>query len=317
MKTEAQTNVHELVPAFAYLCGVNLQYLPDSGLTKLYCLMMMEAVVSEYQVFQDPPDPNYAQVALPSPALVRSVAVTCPKRLSARDCAGLKTAVLRYVNALATTAAAASGAAITVNRYSGADEDGADAQELVQAVAEKAYAGELASALAAQQKAGGALAFLLRRTHIDTVLKAGVLHAAAAKLAAPKGVAKAFVDRLVAEGLASDATDLSQTLKTVLQGVPNVPLSSALGAGLPGASLTALYRSLTAPEVAVLVQGLAGQGAASGAASDKLIGDLRQAVAAAPAARAPLYGQFVKDAGSQVKGPAATLLTVAGAALTG
>ena len=46
-----------------------------------------------------------------------------------------------------------------------------------------------------------------------------------------------------------------------------------------------------------------------------LINDLRQAVTAlTPEARKPAVDQFVKDAGSQVTGPAATLLTVAGAA---
>ena len=38
---------------------------------------------------------------------------------------------------------------------------------------------------------------------------------------------------------------------------------------------------------------------------------------AMPAGRAPLYAQFVKDASSQVKGPAGTLLVVAGSALAG
>ena len=333
MKAEAQTNVHQMVPGVAYFCSLALEQAADSnsklvqsftggaygpGMLRLICNVAIEVLVAQYQIFQDPPAADYTQVVLPSPALVRSVAVSCPKRLSRHDFAALKADVLRHVNALATTAAAADGAAITLDRYSGADGDGADAPELLQAVAEKAYAGELAAALAAQQKAGGALAFLLRRTHLDTHLKTGVLQSLAKKLAAPKGVPQSVVSRLVAAGVTSDATELSQTLTSVLQGVPNLPFSSAIGAGFSGGSLTALYRTLTAPELAVLVHGLAGQGAVSSAAGDVLITDLRQAaLAPTPAARAPLLARFATDAGSKVTGPAAALLTVAAQALAG
>ncbi len=330
MKAEAQNNVHKMVPATAYFCSLALEGAVDSnsqlvesfgapaGLIRLLCNVAIEELVAQYQVFKDPPDPGYTQVALPSPAHVGSVGVSCPKRLSRHDCAGLKADVLRYVNALATSAAAATGAATTLDRYSGADGDGADAAELLQAVAEKAYAGELAAALAAEQKAGGTLAFTLRRTHLDRRLQAPALKSLATKLGSPKGVPQSIVSRLVADGVTSDATELSQTLKSVLQGLPDLPLSSALGAGFSNASLTTLYRTLTAPELAVLVHGLTGQGAVSSAAGDTLITDLRQAaLAPTPAARAPLLARFGADAGSKVTGPAATLLTVAAEALAG
>jgi hypothetical protein len=70
--------------------------------------------------------------------------------------------------------------------------------------------------------------------------------------------------------------------------------------------------------LAVLVRGLTSQAAVSTAAGEMLINDLRHAVTAlTPEARTPAIDQFVKDGGSQVTGPAATLLTVAGGALGG
>ena len=108
-------------------------------------------------------------------------------------------------------------------------------------------------------------------------------------------------------------------LSAQLEGLPKtVSLTGALGAGLPTAALTQLYRTLTLPELAALVRALTGQGAVSSAAGQTLIDYLRKAaLASTPEARAAALAQFVKDAGSLVTGPASKLLTVAGGALTG
>jgi hypothetical protein len=283
------------------------------------CQGAMELVLEGLKIANDPPDPNFAQVALPSPRLVRSIAIRCPKRIARRDCSALTAAFLRYRNALATTATAATGAAITLERFSGASQAGSGPGALLQAAAEKAYSGELASALAAQQAAGRTLAAALRKTRLDLRLNARALQSLTKKLGSSNGIPPSIVSQLVADGATSGAAELSQTLKSALQGLPKtLSLSSTLGAGVSTAALTELYRTLTPQELAVLVRGLTSQGAVSSAAGEMLINDLRQAVTAAtPEARTPAVDQFIKDAGSQVTGPAATLLTFAGGALTG
>jgi hypothetical protein len=274
-------------------------------------------VLDNLKVIKDPPDPKFTEVTLPSATHVTSIALRCLKRIARRDCDALRAGLVRYRNALATTAAAASGVAITLERFSGAGQAGSGPGAVLQAAAEKGYAGELASALTAQQAAGRTLAAALRKTRLDKRLNARTLQSLVKKLGSPNGIPPSIVSRLVADGATSGAAELSQTLKSALQGLPKtLALSSALGAGRSTAALTELYKTLTPQELAALVRGLTSQGAVSSPAGEMLINDLRQAVTAlTPEARTPAIDQFVKDAGSQVTGPAGTLLTVAGAAL--
>jgi hypothetical protein len=284
---------------------------------KLMCQGAITMVLGDSQIAKDPPDSKFTEVTLPSPALVRLVTLRCPKRITRRDCEALKAAVLRYRNAQTTTATAATGIAITLNRLSGAGQAGSGPGAVLQSAAAKGYAGELASALVAQQAAERTLAAALRKTRVDVRLNARNVQAVVKKLGSPNGVPPSIVSRLVADGVTSGAAELSQTLKSALQGLPKtLALSRVLGVARPTAALRELHRTLTPPELAVLVRGLTSQGAVSTAAGDMLINDLRQAVnALTPETRTPAVDQFVKDAGGQVTGPAATLLTVAGAAL--
>lgn len=323
-KTDARADLRINIKAMGVFC---LYAYGEPGVVNYYyggtyaqlCQTFIYIVLGELKIAQDPPDPKFMEVTLPAATLARSITIRCPKRVARRDCEALKAATLRYRNALATTAAAATGSGITLERYSGAAQAGSAPGAVLQAAAEKAYAGELASALAAQQAAGGTLAAVLRKTRLDVRLNARDLQSVTKKLGSPNGLPQSFVSQLVAAGLTSGAAELSQTLKSALQGLPKtlVP-SSTLGGTRSTAALTQLYRTLTFPELAALVRGLTDQGGVSTAARDTLINDLRQGVTApTPEARTPAVDQFVKDAGSQVTGPAATLLMVAGAALTG
>jgi hypothetical protein len=317
---EARENLPDETRAMAVSCGLLVSpATPDLRFVLRLCQIAIVLVLADLRIANDPPDPNFTQVALPSPTLLRSIAYRCPKRVARRDCEALKAAFLRYRNALATSAAAATGVAITLERFSGAGQAGSGAGAILQAAGEKGYAGELAAALAAQQAAGRTFAATLRKRHLDLRLNARDLQSVVKKLGSANGIPQSIVSQLVAAGVTSGAAELSQTLKSALQGLPKtLALSSTLGATRSTAALTQLYRTLTFPELAALVRGLTDQGAVSTAARDTLINDLRQGVTApTPEARAPAVAQFVKDAGSQVTGPAATLLTVAGGALTG
>jgi hypothetical protein len=281
------------------------------------CQVMIVLVLYEKVMVEDPPDPKFTEVALPSPTLTRSIALRCPKRVARRDCEALKAALLRYRNALATATAAATGTAISLNRFSGAGQAGSAPGAVLQSAAAKAYAGELALAVAAQQAPKRTLAAVLRKMRLELRLNARDVQSVVKKLGSPNGIPPSVVSRLVADGATTSAAALSQTLKNLLQGLPKtMALTRLLGAARSTAALTKLHKTLTFPELAALVRGLTDQGAVSTAARDMLINDLRQGVTAlTPEARTPAVDQFIKDAGSQVTGPAATLLTVAGAAL--
>jgi hypothetical protein len=331
-KTEAhdrlggETAVMAMMCALAVLLSLPAEAPDADALTqafaiyqRLLCTEGIKVVLEDLQIAKDPPDPKFTEVTLPSPTLVRSITLRCPKRIARRDCDALKAALLRYRNALTTTAAAGTGAAITLNRFSGAGQAGSVPGAVLQSAAAKGYAGELALALAAQQAAERSLAAALRRTRLDLRLNARNVQSVVKKLGSPNGLPQSIVSRLVADGATTSAAELSQTLKEALQGLPKtLVLSKVLGAAHPTAALRELNRTLTPPELAVLVRGLTNQGAVSTAAGDMLINDLRQAVTAlTPEARTPAVDQFVKDAGSQVTGPAAKLLTIAGGALAG
>jgi hypothetical protein len=273
------------------------------------CFVAAQAIFHEMlqllKVYNDPPDPNFAKVALPS-ASFRTVQQKCLKRLASRDCASLRAAWLGYWAAVRTAAVASTGLGTSVERFAGAGEAHSVEGAFLQLAAEKAYAGAFATALTAQGAAGRALATTLDRLKLDAKPSASAIQALIKKLSTPSAIPKSVVSQLVASGSTHSAAELAETLAGLLKGLPKtMSLKSALRSSLSTSELNRLYRTLTLSDVQHLLKGLAAQGAISSALSKVLSSDLDEHDVAG----------FVADA-KQFPGPAAHLLAVAGAAIS-
>jgi hypothetical protein len=313
-KAGALEDVHKWVPGVAAFCALagELSEEDDMSPHELLgdCTQLMALVVAAWQVYKDPPDPNFAQIGLPSPPAPQSFPIGCLKRLSRHDCAGLKAAFQAWSATLSATLPIAGATTVAANRFSGAVQAGSVSGTVLQAAAVKALCGELVAALAAEQKAGGSLGFLVRRLKMDIHPTAKTYAAALKKLiAAPP---KAAVATVLADGLAHNSAEVQQILAGATQGTPVLPLSSAIGAGFPTAAFNALYHSLTAKEYAALVRGLVAQNAVGSAVGTELLDDLRGAALASSATeRTPFLTKLGTAVSSKVSGPAGTLLTAA------
>jgi hypothetical protein len=255
---------------------------------------------------------DFMQVALTSPGVAASVALSCAKRVTPRQCRQVRAALLGYSNALATTLAASTGLSTALERFDAAQTAGSVPGALLQAGAAKAYAGELVAALTAELSAAKALAAALG-TKADLRLTARGRAAAARKLAAPNGLPASIVSAVLATGAAKDATELRQALAAALSKLPaTLSLTKILSTPKPTAWLTGIQRSITTYEVAALVRGLDAQGALGEGAGDTLLDDLRAAInATTPDAHAAALAKLRQDITAQVTGPAGALLTSA------
>jgi hypothetical protein len=280
------------------------------------CRLMIVIVLADSKIVRDPPDPNFMEVALSAPTLLHAVTVRCAKRVARRDCTALTAPLLRFINAVAKTAAATSGAATTLERFSGAAAAGSSPGVLLQSAAEKSYAGEVGSAFAEQQAAGRVLAAALRKARLDGPTNSRDLQAITKKLGSANGIPASIVSPLVAAGLTSGAAALSQILKSALQGLPKtIALTSFLGATTSTAALAKFHRDLTFPGLAAVVRALAKQGAIAQGTGETLLNDLRAGVTATTtAARTAALALFVQHAAVAQPAPAA-LLTAGAQAL--
>jgi hypothetical protein len=277
------------------------------------CIDEAQVLANGLAIVHDPPDPHFHQVAVPPPRARVSTRGSgrCPKPLSAASCAGLLVASTNYANASAAVAADATATALTANRFTGAVTAGSTSDAFLQAAVGKVYAGELALAMAAEQAAGRALARRLRAAKLDLSLDRRTIKRIGSRLAG-EVISKRLLDVLVADGLAANPSQARRVFTTELTGVSGpVDLAAALSATLPSAAFESQYRSIAMSELAAVVNGLAGQGAISSATRQALITDLAiaQAACADPTRRIAAAGKFMTDAGAQVSGPAATLLS--------
>ena len=96
---------------------------------------------------------------------------------------------------------------------------------LLQAAAQKAYAGLIVSTMAAQQAAGTALALTLRKTHLDHRPTKTQVQAYVKRLSTSKGIPRQVLERLIADHQIGSAADLDAILKdvTAMVTVPTVP----------------------------------------------------------------------------------------------
>jgi hypothetical protein len=242
------------------------------------------------KLIHDPPDTNFTQVALPTPAATPGVSARCSKRVTARACARIKAAALRYGKALSSAHAAARGLGTSIERFTGANAASSETGRILQAGAAKAY--ELAAATTELQAAGATFSAALRAARIDARMTPTTRQALIKKLRS----------RRVSE--------------SVLTSLPrSASFTGSLASTDPTAGYSRFERELTVYELAALVQGLHAQGAVSTEVSGWLLDDLRDTITSTtPDERASALSQYEGDV-AEVGGPAASLLTAAGQAL--
>ncbi len=282
------------------------------------CFVAAQSIITEalaeYKKFKDPPDPNFMQVALGVPASVPPGGFKCPRKAKKIDCAAVTAALRKYLAALNVNAQASWAGAVTLERFSGAVQAKSVPGALLQAAAEKAYAGLIVSTKAAQQAAGVTLGLTLRRTHLERTPTKSRFQAHLKKLSTAKGLPAPLIARLIAGKQIASAADLDP----ILQGVvgPYVSFSRAVILPVPSTGSAALWHTITVKDLALLIRGLVAQNAVQTSLGNPLLDELRAIVNAPSAeARKPLIAKLVTDA-SAVAGPAGILLAAGASGLS-
>ena len=282
------------------------------------CFVAAQSIITEalaeYKKFKDPPDTNFMQVALGVPASVPPGGFKCPRKAKKSDCAAVTAALRKYVAALNVNAQASWAGAVTLERFSGAVQAKSVPGALLQAAAQKAYAGLIVSTKAAQQAAGTALGRTLRRTHLERTSTRSRFQAHAKKLSSSKGLPTPLIARLIAGKQIASAADLDPILKGLTG--PYVSFSRAVTLPVPSTASASLWHTITVKDLALLIRGLIAQNAIQTSLGNPLLDELR-AIANAPSAEArkPLIAKLVTDAAA-VAGPAGILLAAGASGLS-
>jgi hypothetical protein len=238
----------------------------------------------------------------------------------AAGCARLGAASRRYAEAGEAAGSLAEAMAVASGRLARALRAGrrpAQAQAFQMALV-KAYAGELAVAWAAQERAGRALAREMRRTGTDLAVPPADAARAAEQVLAPGKLPATAVARLRRAGLGPAA--LRRALLDGLSRLGDAPVSlrDLVSQPLPGAGYAALHRSVTPAEVAALVDALAANGVLRAGVRTRLRSHLLQAARGATArARVAAARRFLADVGVDVPGRYGELVRVAAEPLAG
>ena len=256
------------------------------------------------------------QVALYGPKPVPAGAFRCPKPTSKGACAAVNAAFRRWLSALAAGAAASRADGVTVERFSGAVAAHSVPGGLLQAAAQKAYAGLTVSTKAAQHTAGVALGLALRKAHLDQLPTKIQFQARVKRLSTSKGYSRGLIQRLIADKIDHKRADLDAMLKNLHDPGPQRIALRALSLPLPSSASTALWRTTTVKDLAVLIRGLVGQSAVPASFGNTLLDELR-AIAFAPTAdaRKPLIAKLVADA-TALSGPAGIVLAAGASGLS-
>lgn len=284
------------------------------------CLAQMRASYDEMLVKVDPADPNFMAVPVPrtlvAPKLPGCVRI---KNQSRRRCQQIRTLEQPYLSALAEKASLEQAISVTLNRLSTAGVAGNQFGVQLQEGSLYTLNGELATKLAAEAKAGSALAHALRRAGVHGQISAAKLARVRSALLSgnahrfPKG-AVAF---LRAEGIS--ASQFSRVLRQA--GAPRPTRMKILAGFTDSAStagLNALYERLGPSGVGAIVSSLASTGAISSAEHSRLAADVLAAQAATTSdQRQAAMGAFLSDLRPLPTGQLRTFLETAATGLTG
>ena len=289
------------VAVFLGDCLTPSEGLGSSTTDPVLCFVAAQAIITEalaeYKLYLDPPDPNFMQVTLGVASRVPQGGFRCAKTVKKTDCAAVTAALRKYLVALTANAEASRGSGVTLERYSGAVQAHSVPGALLQSAAQKAYAGLTVSTKATQQAAGVALGLAVRKAHLERLPTRTQFQARVTKLRTSKGLPRQFIQRLIAAKTIASAADLDAWLSTFKSPVPYMSPSQALSRPLPTAASTALWRTMTVKDLAVLIRGLVAQGALPAAFGNTLLGELRT-IANAPSAEArkPLIAKLARTA---------------------
>jgi hypothetical protein len=288
----------------------------DPVLCIVAALAIIKEAVYEFLGIEDPPDPNFMQVALGVATPAPPGGLRCAKTVRKSDCAAATTAFRTWLAALTVNAEASRQAGVTLNRYTGAAQAKSVPGVLLQAAAVKAYNGLIVSTKTAQHAAGVALGIALRKAHLDRLPTRSQFQARAKQLSTSKGYPRKFIQQLIAAGVITSAADLDAVLSIPKSPVPYMSPSQALSVPLPTTESAAIWRTMTVKDMALLIRALIAQKAVPAVFGDTLLNELR-AIAAAPsaAARKPLIAKLVTDA-SALSGPAGILLAAGAGGLS-
>jgi hypothetical protein len=220
-----------------------------AGVATPMCALALDKLRRDVEVVNDPPDPNFTQVALPAkPKAAKPASCRKAPRRGRRACTALAKAGAALVNAARRAEAILDAIVTTMDRTSGATAAGDAAGIALQDSAHRVLAGMLATALTAQNRAAATFAKLLRRNHVHVRLTkkqaAKGVERALAQLASA-GVPAAEVQKLAAGQLKAQPVDLVKLLATQEPTAELVALADGLTASAEttylGAAATALH----------------------------------------------------------------------------
>ncbi len=265
----------------------------------------------------DPPDPNFAALALPpsAPPPKAHFKGSCPSGAAGASCRSLRQSITSYLDAQIAAVPPGVAEATATNRLANAVSAKDSTAIALQTAASKVYYGKVAAAFVNASRSSHALARALSNSHANrTVQVSQILK-----------TVRSLTDRVPAQGLKlladlkeSQNTIVSQShsipsrvqtfLKSALDGHHSVPLSRLLNMSFNVSGFEKMYNSITVDNLRALVNGLAdvANKTISAANANTLLTDLL-----CSSDQPPNVAKFSTDAGKLVPGPYGSLLQYA------
>jgi len=269
------------------------------GFGESLCLVAAGSLVAQYlfsnelNIASDPPDPNYASLALAGAGLPVAAGNVCARRTPGRTCVRLRRLARVYEARAARTAALVDALNVTRNRFMVARRKHNPNAMFAQAAAAKVYSGMVQAALVAEHQAGLSYARALRKAHIDVRASVGALR----RVSLSRLVNSAPFRSLLHHGYTR--ASVVAALRFARRHLPlrSFDLVRVLSAPLPALPLTREYDTLDFTDLEALVATLGAQHAVPAATLTKLYAAIDAARAACTAsARASSLRTLSADA---------------------
>jgi hypothetical protein len=235
--------------------------------------------------------------------------VLCPG--SPGKCAAAAAAVNRYASELSLVESANAGLATAGNRFSSARRARSASAALAQSAAGKAFAGEVAYALAGLTARGAALVQALGAVGAHL----GRAELEQGRLLAERGFPRSVVNRLRSRGISAATLSALQQLARSTPLPASLSISNVFAPSFPTNALKASNHSITLGEINALAGRLAKQHAIRTSASKLVTSDLN-AINTAHTGRTAAVTKLLNDIAANTNGAAGTLLYFAARGLT-
>lgn len=206
----------------AALCGVGLfGSAATVGATAYFGCGVAAAGLTDTSVsLLDPPDPNYRAVFRPHrfPLGLRLSAICRQVRVPRNTaCVRIQRSARRYWTAIGRVTSITEALAVTADRLGGAERAHSASGEALQRSAILMYLARLKTAVAASRAAGRRFASQLARVHYDPVFSARQIERGRANLRKLKGIPRAYIRRLVRDGIVSGTVELRRRIADALR----------------------------------------------------------------------------------------------------